>query len=66
MNWDLNDENQKKYDEVTTNIRRLQIEMGIEPRTLAERAEEYQKKKVSQVQITAQLGMVRPKPKWKI
>ena len=40
-NFSFNAENQKKYDEVTANIRRLQTEMGIEPMTLEERAAGY-------------------------
>ncbi len=66
MDWGLDPENQKKYDEVTANIRRLQAEMGITPMTIAERAADLQKKKAAQALISAQLGMVRPKPKWKI
>lgn len=66
MAWELNPENQKKFDEVAAEIRRLQTEMGVKPMTIAERAVEYQKNKAAQAQISAQLGMVRPKPKWKI
>lgn len=66
MAWELNPENQKKFDEVAAEIRRLQTEMDIKPMTIAERAAEYQKNKSAQAQISAQLGMVRPKPKWKI
>ena len=66
MNWELDPENQKKFDEVAAEIRRLQTEMGVKPMTIAERAVEYQKNKAAQAKISAQLGMVRPKPKWKI
>ena len=66
MDWNFNAENQKKFDEVTATIRKLQAEMGIEPRTIEERAAEYQKKKTAQAQLTAKLGNIRPPPKWKI
>jgi hypothetical protein len=59
-------ENQKKFDEVTATIRKLQAEMGIKPRTIEERAADYQKKKAAQEQSIAQLGNIRPLPKWKI
>jgi len=66
MNWDLNAENQKKFNEVVAEIRRLQAEMGVKPMTLEERAAEYQKKKAEQARLTAQLGNKRPPPKWKV
>jgi hypothetical protein len=66
MNWGLNSENQKKYDEVTAEIRRLQCEMGIKPRTIEERAAEYEKKKAEQARLAAQLSTRRPLPKWKV
>ena len=68
MSWvfDLNAENQKKYDEVTAEIRRLQQEMGIKPMTLEERAADYQKTKAEQARLTAHIGIKRPPPKWKV
>ena len=67
MSWvfDLNEENQKKYDEVTAEIRRLQQEMGIKPMTLEERAADYQKIKAEQARLTAHIGIKRPPLKWK-
>jgi hypothetical protein len=68
MHWvfDLNPENQKKYDEVTAEIRRLQSEMGIEPMTLEERAAHYQKEKLNQARLAAHIGVKKPPPKWKM
>ena len=66
MQLGFNAENQKKYDEVTTEIRRLQAEMGIKPMTIEERAAEYEKKKAEQARLAAQLSTRRPLPKWKI
>ena len=66
MNWDLNAENQKKYDKVTAEIRRLQTEMGVNPMTMEERAAVYQKKKEEQVRLTAEFNKIRPMPKWKV
>jgi|LauGreDrversion4_2_1035121.scaffolds.fasta_scaffold108141_3 hypothetical protein len=66
MDWEFNAENQKKYDEVTAEIRRLQAEMGIKPMSIAERAAEYQKRKAEQAQLTAKVGVMRPAPKWKL
>ena len=65
-NFSFNAENQKKYDEVTANIRRLQTEMGIEPMTLEERAAAYKKRKAEEEKIKTTLGVIRPLPKWKV
>lgn len=66
MDWELNTENQKKYDEVIAEVRRLQAEMGITSRTIEERAADYQKRKEEQARLTARIGNHRPAPKWKI
>jgi hypothetical protein len=68
MHWvfDLNAENQKKYDEVTAEIRRLQSEMGIKPMTLEERAADYQKEKLEKARLAAHIGIKRSPPKWKM
>lgn len=66
MDWEFNAENQKKFDEVTANIRRLQAELGIKPMSIAERAAEYKKDREVKAQMSAQLGAIRPVPKWKI
>lgn len=66
MDWGLDPENQKKYDEVTANIRRLQAEMGIKPRTMEERAADHQRKQAEKAQLEQIMGKHRPLPKWKL
>lgn len=66
MAWELNPENQKKFDEVAAEIRRLQTEMGINPMTIDERAAEYRKEKEQRSRLESHLGVRRPAPKWKV
>ena len=66
MDWSLNPENQKKYDEVLANNRRMQEILGIKPRTLEQRAADYQRKKAEAEELTKLMGTRRPVPKWKI
>lgn len=66
MDWNLNPENQKKYDEVLANNRRMQEILGIEPRTLEQRAADYQRKKAERAELTKLMGNRRPPPKWKL
>jgi hypothetical protein len=66
MAWEFNADNQKKYDEVTATICKLQAEMGIKPKTIEERAADYQKRKEEQSRLTSLVGNLRPAPKWKI
>ena len=66
MDWSLNPENQKKYDEVMANNRRMQEILGIEPRTLEQRAADYQRKKAEQDELKKLMGKRRPPPKWKL
>lgn len=66
IDWQLNPENQKKYDEIIVKNRQLQAVLGISPKTLAERAEDHAKKKQEQTQLTQLLGKRRPPPKWKV
>lgn len=66
MDWSLNPENQKKYDEVLANNRRMQEILGIKPRTLEQRAADYQRKKAEVEELTKLMGTRRPVPKWKI
>lgn len=66
MDWSFNEENQKKYDEVLANIRRMQAVMGIEPRTIEQRAADYQRKRAEKEELTKLMGKRRPPPKWKV
>lgn len=73
MNWSLNDENQKKYDQVVADVRRLQQLFGIKPRTLEERHQDYLAKKAEEARKAEELkkaqsliGTRRPPPKWRV
>lgn len=73
MDWSLNEENQKKYDQVVADIRRLQAEFGIKPKTLEERVADYERKKAEETRRAEELKKLqnsisirRPPPKWKI
>ena len=66
MDWSFNEKNQKKYDEVLANNRRMQEILGIEPRTLEQRAADYQRKKAERAELTKLMGNRRPPPKWKL
>lgn len=66
MDWNLSPANQKKYDEVAANIRRLQAELDIKPMSLDERAAEHERKKAEQAKLQALIGKKRPPPKWKV
>ena len=69
MDWKLDPENQKKYDEVTARISVLQAKLGITPRTLEERARDYKRavqEKKRKEQELAKLTNRRPPPKWKV
>lgn len=71
--WGDNPELQRRLEEVQANIRRLQAEFGISPRTIEERARDYELKKAEEARKTEELkkfngliGTIRPAPKWKI
>lgn len=69
MDWKLDPENQKKYDEVVTRNRILQDRLGITPRTIEERARDYKKLRQEEElkkQELAKLTNRRPPPKWKV
>ena len=66
MDWRLPLELQQRFDEVTANNARLQAILGIKSRTIAERAEDYQRKKNQQAELTKLMGKRRPPPKWKV
>lgn len=45
IDWSLPPDLQKRYDEILATTRRLQAELGIEPRTLEQRYQDYLKRK---------------------
>ena len=69
MDWKLDPENQKKYNEVVTRNRILQDRLGIAPRTIEERARDYEKLRQEEElkkQELAKIANRRPPPKWKV
>lgn len=73
IDWSLPPDLQKQYNKVLSNIRRLQKELGIEPRTLEQRHQDYLKRKAEEQRRIAELeklkaltGTRRPPPRWKV
>jgi 5'-deoxynucleotidase YfbR-like HD superfamily hydrolase len=73
MNWELNPELQKKYDEVVARISQLQIELGVKPRSIEERYQDYLSKKAEEdrraeeiKKLQSGISKMRPPPKWKV
>ena len=73
IDWSLPPDLQKQYNKVLSNIRRLQKELGIEPRTLEQRHQDYLKRKAEEqrqaeelAKIKALAGQRRPPPRWKV
>lgn len=64
--WALTPELQKKFDEIQARTRRLQIEMGIKPMTLEQRAAAYDQRRKQEAEFKAVLSTRRPIPKWKV
>ena len=73
IDWSLPPELQKKYNEVVALTRKLQIELGIEPKTIEQRYQDYlvrQEEKEKQRQELEKLKTLvqnrRPPPRWKV
>jgi hypothetical protein len=73
MDWSFPPDIQKRYEEILAQTRRLQKELGITPRTLEERARDYELRKLEEQKKTDELdkfkqlvGQQRPVPKWKL
>ncbi len=73
MDWSFPPDLQKRYEEVSARIRQLQAEFGITPRTLEERYQDYQKRKLEEQKKAEELAKFkeltvakRPPPKWKV
>lgn len=65
MYWTLPTELEAQYNRVLEQNRRLQQELGIEPRTIEQRAADYLKKK-SEPKPQDIVGKRRPPPKWRV
>lgn len=66
MDWSFPPELQELYNRVVEQNKRLQLEMGIKSRTIAERAADYARKKEELAKTAALVGKMRPPPKWKV
>lgn len=71
--WGNDPELQRRFEEIRADIRRLQAEFGITPRTLEERARDYELKKAEEARKAEELkkfnsliGTRRPPPKWRV
>ncbi len=66
IDWTFSPENQKKYDDVLARNRRLQAELGIESRTIEQRAQDYVERQKKIEEFNKLMGTRRPAPKWKL
>ena len=73
IDWSFPPDIQEKYDRVLKQIRYLQKELGVEPRTLEQRYQDYlarleqeQKRKQEFERLQLNIGSRRPPPKWKV
>jgi transcriptional regulator of met regulon len=73
MDWSLPPDLQKKHDEIVARTRELQKELGIKPRTIEERYQDYltreaekQRRAEELAKFTQSLSQRRPPPNWKI
>lgn len=73
INWSFPPDLQERYDKIVAETRRLQKELGIEPRTMEQRHQDYLKKQTEKQHKEAELkklqqsvGLRRPPPKWKV
>lgn len=71
--WSFPPELQKRYEEILATTRRLQQELGIEPRTIEQRYQDYLKRQAEEQRRAAELeklkattGNRRPPPRWKV
>jgi len=63
--WADNPELQKQYNKIVIETRRLQAELGVKPRTLAERHADLLKRQEEERKIQEQLKIINsiPRPK---
>lgn len=73
MDWSFPPDLQKRYDEILATTRRLQKELGIEPRTLEQRYQDYLKRQEDEQRRAEELAKIkaltstrRPLPRWKV
>ena len=73
IDWSFPPDIQAQYDRVLAQTRRLQAELGIEPRTIEQRYDDYRKRKAEEQRrkeelnrMQAIMGQKRPLVKWKV
>lgn len=73
IDWSFPPEIQAQYDRVVAQTRKLQKELGVEPRTLEQRYQDYLIRKEEEKQKQLELEKLqalkltrRPPPKWKV
>ncbi len=73
IDWSFPPDLQAQYDRVRAQTRKLQVEFGIKPMTLEERAQAYEnrKKEIDRRQqeikeLEQRISRSRPPPKWKV
>ena len=71
--WGNDPELQRRFEEIQATTRRLQAELGITPRSLEERARDYELKRAEQARKEEELKKFnslianrRPPPKWRV
>lgn len=64
---------QQRLEDIQNTTKRLQLELGIQPLTVEQRAQRLEQKKLEDKknkeqleQFNKQLGVRRPPPKWKV
>lgn len=71
--WSFPPDLQERYERIVAETRRLQKELGIEPRTMEQRFRDYlarlaeeQRRLEEQKKFEQLIGKHRPLPKWKV
>ena len=73
MDWSFPPELQAQYDRVVAQTRRLQLELGVEPKTMEQRYQDYlqrqageQRRQEELKKLEQVIGKHRPPPRWKV
>lgn len=73
IDWSFPPELQAQYDRVVAQTRRLQRDLGVEPKTMEQRYQDYlerqaeeQRRQEEQKKLEELIGKHRPAPRWKV
>ena len=73
IDWSFPPELQAQYDRVVAQTRRLQLELGVEPKTMEQRYQDYlqrqaeeQRRQEELKKLEQVIGKHRPPPRWKV